>query len=92
MFLDEELEEKYISSNPKSEEDFKNLSVELYKIMQNRIPDINDVSTKDFITTMKQINNSWNLFAKKHHEFIKDGFKNHIAKITNKETFDIIFN
>lgn len=92
MFLDDELEEKYNSSKKESREDYANLSMELYRIMKDKFCNTKCNSNKELSALAKQINNYWNLFVKKHNEFKKDAFKEHLKKALPEEQFNLLFN
>ena len=66
MFLDEELEQILLAKEVKTKEDVVELSKNLLQCMINRVPNPNEVSTHDFITEIKKIDNGWRLFCKNH--------------------------
>lgn len=76
MFLDEELEQIY-KENVQSDETSENL----YKAMINRLSDINKQNPLNFLAELKQIDNAWRLFCKRHPgEYEPEGFRNSIRK------------
>ena len=66
MFLDEELEQILFAKEVKTKEDVDELSRDLLRCMINRVPKPLEVSTHDFLTEIKRIDNGWRLFCKKH--------------------------
>ena len=80
MFLDEELKQILLAKELKTKEDFVELSMNLIQCMINRVPNPNEVSTHDFITEIKKIDNGWRLFCKKHPtlKFKEDFWRNYI--------------
>ena len=66
MFLDEELEQILLAKELKTKEDAIELQYRFLKCMINRVPDLFEVSTHDFLTEIKKIDNGWRLFCKKH--------------------------
>ena len=66
MFLDEELEQEFLAKELKTKEDVVELSKNLLQCMINRVPNPNEISTDDFLTEIKKIDNGWRLFCKKH--------------------------
>lgn len=64
MFLDEELEQILFAKEVKTKEDVDELSRDLLKCMINRVPKPFEVSTHDFLTEIKRIDNGWRLFCK----------------------------
>ena len=89
MFLDEELEQTLFAKEVKTKEDIVELSKNLLQCMVNRVPNPNEVSTHDFITEIKKIDNAWRLFCKKHLtlKFNEDFWRNHILSIDRDDKF-----
>lgn len=76
MFLDEELEQIYKENGPSS-----NTREKLYRALINRMLDINKQTPSNFLTGLKQIDNAWRLFCKRHpDEYEPEGFRNCIRK------------
>ena len=86
MFLDEELEQILFAKELKTKEDIDELAKNLLQCMINRVPKPNEVSTHDFLTEIKRIDNSWRLFCKKHPtlKFNKDFWRSHVL-LNDKE-------
>ena len=82
MFLDEELEQILLAKELKTKEDVAELSKTLLRCMINRVPNPNEVSTRDFITEIKKIDNGWRLFCKNHPtlKFKEDFWRNHVLR------------
>ena len=80
MFLDEELDQILFAKELKTKEDIGELAKNLLQCMINRIPKPDEVSTHDFLTEIKRIDNSWRLFYKNHStiKFKKDYWRNFI--------------
>ena len=80
MFLDEELEQILFAKELKTEEDIVELSKNLLKCMINRLPEPYKVSTRDFLTEVKKIDNGWRLFCKNYPtlKFKEDFWRNHV--------------
>lgn len=80
MFLDEELNQIVLAKELKTKEDIVELAKDLLQCMINRLPDPYEVSTDDFITEIKKIDNGWRLFCKKYTalKFKEDFWRNHI--------------
>lgn len=89
MFLDEELEQTLFVKEVKTKEDFAELSMNLLQCMINRVPNPNEVSTDDFITEIKKIDNGWRLFCKKHLtlKFKEDYWRNYILRMDEDDKF-----
>ena len=66
MFLDEELEQILLTTIVKTKEDAIQLQYRFLKCMINRVPAPFEVSTQDYLTEIKKIDNGWRLFCKKH--------------------------
>lgn len=66
MFLDEELEQILFAKELKTKEDVVELSKTFLRCMINRVPEPHKVSTHDFLTEIKKIDNGWRLFCKNH--------------------------
>lgn len=75
MFLDEELEQIF-----QEEGLTKECASKIWKACVNRLPDLNKVSDREYITVVKQVDNGYRLFAKRHPEFIIDGFRALVIK------------
>lgn len=76
MFLDEELELIYMVEGPSDETDKK-----LYLALIDRMQKINEKDPTKFLTGLKQIDNAWRLFCKRHpDEYNAEGFRNSIRK------------
>ena len=82
MFLDEELEQKFLAKELKTKEDVVELSKNLLQCMINRVPNPNEISTDDFLTEIKKIDNGWRLFCKKHPtlKFKEDFWRNYVLR------------
>ena len=82
MFLDEELEQILFAKELKTEEDIAELGKDLLQCMINRVPNPSEVSTHDFLTEIKRIDNGWRLFCKKHPKlkFNEDFWRNHVLR------------
>ena len=80
MFLDEELEQILLAKEVKTKEDVVELSKNLLQCMINRVPEPHKVSTHDYLTEIKKIDNGWRLFCKKHPtlKFKEDFWRNYI--------------
>ena len=80
MFLDEELEQILFAKEVKTKEDVAELGHRLLKCMINRVPNPIEVSTRDFLTEIKKIDNGWRLFCKNHStsKFKEDFWRNYI--------------
>ena len=66
MFLDEELEQEFLAKELKTKEDVDELAINLLQCMINRLPKPNEVTTHDYLTEIKKIDNGWLLFCKNH--------------------------
>lgn len=66
MFLDEELEQILLAKELKTKEDAIELQYRFLKCMINRVPAPFEVSTQDYLTEIKKIDNGWRLFCKNH--------------------------
>lgn len=66
MFLDEELEKILFAKELRTKEDAAKLARDFLQCMINRIPNPNEVSTHDYLTEIKKIDNGWRLFCKNH--------------------------
>lgn len=75
MFLDDELK-TILSENGFGSQ----TSVKLLKACISRIPDPEEVGSKGFLDTLKQIDGSWRLFCKSDPRFNPDGFRNWISR------------
>lgn len=75
MFLDEELEKIYL----KHKDDEVEYSELLFKAMWNRLKEkVNsnpNVSMEEFLVYLKQIDNSWRLFAKKYDHINQEAWR-----------------
>ena len=82
MFLDEELEQEFLAKELKTKEDVVELSKNLLQCMINRVPNPNEISTDDFLTEIKKIDNEWRLFCKKHPtlKFKEDFWRNYVLR------------
>ena len=80
MFLDEELEQILFAKEVKTKEDVVKLSKNLLQCMINRVPKPHKVSTHDYLTEIKKIDNGWRLFCKKHPtlKFKEDFWRDYI--------------
>lgn len=80
MFLDEELEQILFAKELKTEEDIIELAHRLLQCMINRLPNPDKVSTHDFLTEIKRIDNGWRLFCKNHStlKFKEDFWRHHV--------------
>lgn len=83
MFLDEELEQILFAKELKTKEDVNELSRDLLKCMINRVPKPFEVSTHDFLTEIKRIDNGWRLFCKKHPtlELNENFWRNQVLRV-----------
>ena len=66
MFLHEELEQILFAKELKTDEEIVELAKNLLQCMISRLPNPYEVSTHDFLTEIKKIDNGWRLFCKKH--------------------------
>ena len=82
MFLDEELEQTLFTKELKTKEDVDELAINLLQCMINRLPKPNKVSTHDYLTEIKKIDNGWRLFCKKYPalKFKEDFWRNHVLR------------
>lgn len=82
MFLDDELEQVLLAKELKTKEDVFELSKNLLQCMINRVPLPDEVSTDNFITEIKKIDNGWRLFCKKHPtlKFKEDFWRNYVLR------------
>lgn len=82
MFLDEELEQILFAKEVKTKENVDELGHRLLQCMINRVPKPSEVSTHDFLTEIKRIDNGWRLFCKNHPtlKFKEDFWKNHVLR------------
>ena len=80
MFLDEELEQILLAKELKTKEDAIELQYRFLKCMINRVPNPNEVSTQDFLTEIKKIDNGWRLFCKNYPtlKFKEDFWRNQV--------------
>ena len=80
MFLDEELEQILFAKELKTKEDVVELSKNLLQCMINRVPNPSEVSTHDFLTEIKKVDNGWKVFCKNHPtlKFKEDFWRNHV--------------
>ena len=80
MFLDEELKQILLAKELKTKEDVVELAKDLLRCMINRVPEPHKVSTHDYWTEIKKIDNGWRLFCKKHPtlKFKEDFWRNYI--------------
>lgn len=78
MFLDDELNQIFEEGGFTTE-----TTIKLLQACINRMPSQEETKTMPvsvFLTKLKQIDNSWNLFCKKHHMFKKDGWRNWVLR------------
>ena len=89
MFLDEELEQILFAKELKTEEDIAELGKDLLQCMINRVPKPSEVSTHDFLTEIKRIDNGWRLFCKNHPtlRFKEDFWRNFILRKDKDDKF-----
>lgn len=89
MFLDEELEQILFAKELKTEEDIAELGKDLLQCMINRVPNPSEVSTHDFLTEIKRIDNGWRLFCKNHPtlKFKEDFWRNHVLHKDEENKF-----
>ena len=82
MFLDEELKQILLAKELKTKEDVVELAKDLLQCMINRVPTPNEVSTQDFLTEIKKIDNGWRLFCKNYPtlKFKEDFWRNYILR------------
>ncbi len=83
MFLDDELDQIFEEGGFTPE-----TSIKLLKACINRMPSKEETQTmapSAFLTRLKQIDNSWRLFCKKHEEFNKDGWSNWVLRSDTPE-------
>ena len=94
MFLDEELEQKFLAKELKTKEDVVELSKNLLQCMINRVPNLNEISTDDFLTEIKKIDNGWRLFCKKHPtlKFKEDFWRNYVLREDGDGKFKKVLN
>lgn len=70
MFLDEELEEKLKEGAT---------SGVLLQTCFNRLPNPETCTPETFLNTLRQVENSWKLFCKRHPNYNPDGIKNYFC-------------
>ena len=89
MFLDEELKQILFAKELKTKEDVTELSKNLLQCMINRVPNPSEVSTQDFLTEIKKIDNGWRLFCKSHPtlSFKEDFWRNFILRKDEDDKF-----
>ena len=89
MFLDEELEQILFAKEFKTKEDVVELSKNLLQCMINRVPNPSEVSTHDFLTEIKKVDNGWKLFCKNHPtlKFKEDFWRNHVLSNDKSDKF-----
>ena len=82
MFLDEELNQIVLAKELKTKGDIVELAKDLLQCMINRLPNPYEVSTDDFLTEIKKIDNGWRLFCKKNSslKFKEDFWRNHVLR------------
>ena len=82
MFLDEELKQILLAKELKTKEDVVELAKDLLQCMINRVPTPNEVSTQDFLTEIKKIDNGWRLFCKNYPtlKFKEDLWRNYVLR------------
>ena len=82
MFLDEELKQILLAKELKTKEDVVELAKDLLQCMINRVPNPNEISTDDFLTEIKKIDNGWRLFCKKHPtlKFKEDFWRDYVLR------------
>lgn len=85
MFLDEELEQIYSAHKSES----SNRGVELWKACTGRIPKNAENNPEIFINSLRQIDSSWQLFAKRHSDMNPNFFRtiilDHVVPEDNPE-------
>ena len=86
MFIDEELEECYkmnylMDSKVKA----------IHQALVNRFPDPT-TPINELLVKVKQIDNGYRLFCKRHQEFNPDGFRNLILKADHTGKFKKVLN
>ena len=89
MFLDEELEQILLAKEVKTKEDAIELQYRFLKCMINRVPAPFEVSTQDYLTEIKKIDNGWRLFCKNHPtlKFKEDFWRNYILSKDEDDKF-----
>ena len=89
MFLDEELKRILFAKKLKTKEDVAELSKNLLQCMINRVPNPNEVSTQDFLTEIKKIDNGWRLFCTNYPtlKFKEDFWRNYVLREDGDGTF-----
>lgn len=94
MFLDEELEQIFLAGELNTKEDVVKLSNNLLQCLINRVPTPNEVSTQDFLTEIKKIDNGWRLFCKNHPElkFNENFWRNYILSKDEDGKFKKVLN
>lgn len=82
MFIDEELEQILLAKEVKTKEDAIELQYRLLNCMINRVPFPFEVSTHDYLTEIKKIDNGWRLLCKKHPtlNLNKDFWRNQVLR------------
>ncbi len=78
MFLDDELEQIYEEGGCTVDN-----SLKLLQSCINRLPQKEEVKTMSpsvFLTKLKQIDNAWRLFCKKHPMYNENGWRNWILR------------
>lgn len=80
MFLDEELKQILFAKELRTEADVVELAKDLLQCMIKRLPNPYKVSTHDFLTEIKKIDNGWRLFCKNYSKlkFKEDFWRNYI--------------
>lgn len=80
MFLDEELKQILFAKELRTEADVVELAKDLLQCMINRVPNPSEVSTHDYLTEIKKIDNGWRLFCKNHPtlKFKEDFWRNQV--------------
>lgn len=86
MFLDEELEQIMLAKELKTKEDVIELQYRFLKCMINRVPAPFEVSTHDYLTEIKKIDNGWRLFCKNHPtlNLNEDFWRNQVRRADEK--------
>ena len=80
-FLSDRLESIHNSDIPK-----KDRNIKIIEELKNEIPNANKVGINAFISKLKSIEYSYQLFVKKHPEYNESFFRNFVCK--DRDTYD----
>lgn len=90
MFLDEKLEKIYAETEGNEIERFNRLRNELADRLQENLDPHGTV--QNFLTVLKQIDNSWRLFAKRHGEIDPMAFRTLVKRCDPDGNFAKVLN